>query len=486
MKFLSKKLKLPRWLVVVGVIVAILLIAFLVLRLSGVFDDLAAVYVGRGDSLVAEGAYSAAMREYAYALSLKNLDGNVAYSAYLKRAEILQRKRNYDQAIDELEDATKLRSGRKEAWLMLGQTRLSARQTDAAVAALETARQRDPKDPNVLRLLGLGYFRQGQGNQAEDILRQAIAADPDNQAGYYYLALVLLNKNIADADQLIGESLQREGAFSAGAKQLRSRLDDLQSRAGQTEGTIAVEAYQKILRGWIYAEVGEYEVADRLAEEALLIVPDYRDAWVLQGFCEIERNDFAAAKNSLAQAAAIDPTYGQIAYLQAKAEQGLGRIEAAGALYSKALDLGYRQHQVYLDYANLLIDQSDYSAAEKQLRAAYKIDAHDISGGVELVYLLGKKNNKAQEGLEIALALDRYWQTNHTHALAALGYSLAGEKTAAQNLVDQVIARDSLEPLAYFVRGLNSGDQADFEKAIDRDFTGQIAEWAREHITGNK
>lgn len=486
MNFSPKKIKLPRWLVVVGVIVAILLIAFLVLRLGGVFDEMAAVYVDRGDSLVAEGAYSAAMQEYAYALSLKDLDGKVAYSAYLKRAEILQRKRNYDQATTELTAATKLRSGNKEAWLMLGQVLLSARQTPAAVTALEKARQRDAKDPNILRLLGLGYFRQGKIDQAEEILRQAIAADPSNQAGYYYLALVLLNKDVVGADKLVGESLQREGAFIAGAKQLQSRIADLKSRTGQTEGTIAVEAYQKILRGWIYAEVGENEVAHRLAEEALLIVPDYRDAWVLQGFTEIELKEFSAARESLDKAAEIDPTYGQIAYLQAKVEQGLDQDSAAGELYRKALDLGYRQHQVSLDYARILIKQDNYFEAEKQLRAAYKIDAHDITGGEELVYLLGKKMNKAKEGLEIALALDRYWQTNQTHALAALGYALAGESAAAQNLVDQVIGRDSLEPLAYFVRGLNSGDQADFEKAIDRDFAGLVAEWARDEMKNVK
>ncbi len=478
MNLLPKKIKLPRWLVTVGVIVAILLIAFLVLRLSGVFDEMAAVYVDRGDSLVAEGAYSAAMQEYAYALALKDLDGKVAYSAYLKRAEILQRKRNYDQAIEELTAATKLRSGNKEGWLMLGQVLLSARQTPAAVTALEKAQALDRRDPNILRLLGLAYFRQGQSDKAENVLKQAVEADPSNQAGYYYLALVLLNKDPAAAAELVGQSLQHEGAFSAGAKQLQTRLADLSSRLGQTEGTIAVEAYQKILRGWIYAEVGENEVAHRLAQEALLVVADYRDAWVLKGFTEIELKDFTAAQGSLDKAAEIDPTYGQIAYLRAKAEQGLNQDEAAVTLYRKALDLGYRQHQVYLDYAVLLIKQGNYSEAEKQLRAAYKIDAHDITGGEELVYLLGQKNNKAKEGLEIALALDRYWQTNQTHALAALGYALAGESVAAQNLVDQVIARDSLEPLAYFVRGLIGDDSADFEKAIDRDFDGAVAGWA--------
>lgn len=486
MNFLPKKIKLPRWLVVTGVVVAVLLIAFLVLRLSGVFDDLAAVYVDRGDALVAAGSYSAAMQEYAYALSLKDLDGKVAYSAYLKRAEILQRKRNYNQAIEELTAATKLRSGKKEAWLMLGQVLLSARQTPAAATAMEKAHDRDRKDPNILRLLGLAYFRQGQLDRAEDILRQAVDSDPSSQAGYYYLALVLLNKDPAAAAELVGPSLPHEGAFSAGAKQLQNRIRELQSRTGQTEGTIAVEAYQKILRGWIYAEVGENEAAHRLAEEALLVVSDYRDAWVLKGFTEIELKEFSAARGSLDKAAEIDPTYGQIAYLLAKAAQGLDQDSAAGELYRKALDLGYRQHQVYLDYARLLIKQGDYSEAAKQQRLAYQINPQDITGGEELVYLLGKKVNQAKEGLEIALALDRYWQTNQTHALAALGYTLAGETAAAQNLVDQVIARDSLEPLAYFVRGLLGGNQADFEKAIDRDFEGRVAEWAGEEVKSKR
>lgn len=482
MNFLPRKIKLPRWLVVVGVIVAILLVAFLVLKFSGVFDEMAAIYVDRGDELASQGAYSAAMQEYAYALSLKDLDGQVAYQAYLKRAEILQRKRNYDQALEELTAATNLRPRRAEAWLILGQVALSARQTDRAVAALEKARQIDRRDANALRLLGLGYFRQGKYDLASDVLRQAIDLESASQAGYYYLALVALNQSLAEASDWVEQGLAHEGSFTAGAQQLRTRIKELREKTGQTEAPIAIEAYQKVLQGWIYAEMGEYEAADRLSREALLIVPDYRDALVLNGFCQIELNDFSAAAESLSRAAEIDSTSGQIIYLQAKTAEKQGQPEKATGLYRKALDLGYRQHQVYLDYSRHLIGQQDYIEAEKQLRAAYKLDPKDITGAKMLVYLLGKKMNRAQEASEIALTLDRHWQTSQTQALAAFGYVLAGENLAAQNLVDQVISRDSLEPLAYYVRGLLSGAPEDFEKAIDRDFEGLVAEWAREEI----
>lgn len=486
MRFSLKKIKLPRWLLVIGVIAAILLIAFLVLKLSGTFDELAATYVDRGDRLVAEGAYSEAAQEYAYALTLKDLDGQSAYQAYLKRAEIFQRKRNYSAAIEELTAATKLRSRQRDAWLMLGQVLLSARRTPEAVTALEKARTLDRQHPNTLQLLGLSYFRQGQFGQAQDLLRQAVAAEPENQAGYYYLTLVFLNQNLEESEKMIAESLRREGAFSAGAKQLQNRIGELKRRTGQSEGTMAVDAYQKILRGWIYAEVGESEMARCLAIEALAVVDDYRDAWILKGFSEIELKDFLEAKQSLARATQIDPTYGQVAYLQARTEAALGDIDAAEILYQKALALGYRQYQVYLDYAQLLMSRANYSEAEKPLRAAYKIDPREISGGCRLVYLLGKHLDKAPEGLEIALELDRYWQTGQTHSLVALGYALAGDGTAALNFADQALSHDSLDPLAYFVRGLVREDQAELEKAIDRDFDGQVAEWARERITNNK
>ncbi len=482
MKFSLKKIKFPRWLIIIGVIAAILLVVFLVLKLSGVFDEMAATYVARGDQLVADGAYSEAAQEYAYALALKDLDGQSAYQAYLKRAEIFQRKRNYDAAIEELTAATKLRARQKDAWLMLGQVSLSARLTPAAISALEKARSLDGQDPNILRLLGLGYFRQGQTEKAADLLSRAIAADPENQSGYYYAALVALESDLGRADQWAGDSLKREGSFSAAAQKLQSRIEELSQRAGQTEGTISLEAYQKVLRGWVYAEVGENEVACRLAQEALLLVDNYRDAWVLKGFAEIELRDWAEAESSLSRAAEIDPTYGQVNYLQAKAASGLGSDEEAGALYRKALDLGYRQYQVYLDYARLLIKQQDYQAAVQQLRAAYKIDPWEIAGVEPLVYLLGKYLDQAPAGLEIALALDRHWQTNRTRALSALGYALAGDDATALNFVDQALSRDSLDPLAYFVRGIVNHDPADFERAIDRDFDGQVAEWARAEI----
>src|ERR671934_690830 len=98
-----------------------------------------------------------------------------------------------DQAIAELKEATELDPNRGDTHFHLGTALAEARRWDEAVAAYRKAITQPSL--TVLDLahqnLGLALFHLGRYREAEDALRFALSLDPQLQAAYYNLGLVL-------------------------------------------------------------------------------------------------------------------------------------------------------------------------------------------------------------------------------------------------------------------------------------------------------
>jgi superkiller protein 3 len=98
-----------------------------------------------------------------------------------------------DQAIAEIKEATELDPNRGDTHFHLGTALAEARRWDEAVAAYRKAILLPSL--TVLDLahqnLGLALFHLGRYREAEDALRFALSLDPQLQAAYYNLGLVL-------------------------------------------------------------------------------------------------------------------------------------------------------------------------------------------------------------------------------------------------------------------------------------------------------
>ncbi|GEM_PF-3001586 len=477
--------KIPRWLQIVIVAVVIIAAVILVLKFGGWFDKVAAIYVAQGDAALSERDYSQAMERYAYALSLQHLDGNVAYEAYLKRGQILLAKRNYEQALEELDKATHLRKRRPEAYFLLGQAEQAVFDYDNAVLTLEKAVKYDSDKPEYLVELAKAIFRQGQEvSRADDLLQQAINLDSELQAAYFYRALVVMEDNPEEARQLIAQALDLSGNLTYQVQSAHERILDYQQRIAERSDEEESQSYRKVLTGWTYANVNEAAAAERMADEALEITPDYRDAWQLKGWAQIERGDYTGAITSLTEAYNIDSTSGQTQYLFALAESGLGKTDAALESFAKALTLGYDQRRLRLDYADLLLTSGDKSGAEKQIRAAYKQNRQDTEVVRDLIWFLGAEQvGNDEEIVAIAVRLNKELDNAESESLLALAYLLSGDDEKAADLSDSIIAREPSQALAYYVRGRARGDGADLVKAVDVDFEGTIGAWASAELT---
>jgi tetratricopeptide (TPR) repeat protein len=485
MSWSEKIKKFPLWAKILIAILVALGLVLLILKFSGWFDKVAAVYVKQGDAAVSERNYTEAMRQYELALALKHLDGESAYEAYLRRGKILLGKRHYDAAEQELIAATRLRSRRPEAYLLLGQSQQSVYDYDAAVATLEQGIKQSAGDADIVFELGRAIFRQGkQTDRAEDLFRQALQIDPDFQAAYFYLALSLLENNIEEASGAIKQAITLSGDYTVRAQNIRARIADIKNRLATriNQNDDEALAFQCVLTGWAYAGVGETAAAWRQADKALVINSDYRDAWLLLGWTQIERRDYQTALTSLTEAYNLDPTFGQTQYLFALAETGAGEFSAAAKSFAKALALGYDTRLLRLDFSKLLTTTGDLKEAEKQLRQAYKMNPQDLNTALELVWFLGELSGQPAVSLELAQSLDKQYATIETKAILSLAYALNRDNNRARDLAAAVINKQPNNPLAYYVRGLATGDGADFIKAIDIDTVGIVANWAQSEI----
>ena len=98
-----------------------------------------------------------------------------------------------DQAVAELKRAVDLDPHRGDTYFHLGTALAEARRWDGAVAAYRKA----IAQPSLTvtdyahQNLGLALFHLGRYREAEDALRFALSVDPDLQAAYYNLGLVL-------------------------------------------------------------------------------------------------------------------------------------------------------------------------------------------------------------------------------------------------------------------------------------------------------
>jgi len=136
-----------------------------------------------------------------------------------------------DQAVAELNKAVDLDPHRGDTYFHLGTALAEARRWDGAVAAYRKA----IAQPSLTvtdyahQNLGLALFHLGRFREAEDALRFALSVDPDLQAAYYNLGLVLTAEKRQDEAKAFfrrARQLAPESPFGRAAVERLKALGD--------------------------------------------------------------------------------------------------------------------------------------------------------------------------------------------------------------------------------------------------------------------
>lgn len=193
------------------------------------------------------------------------------------------------------------------------------------------------------------------------------------------------------------------------------------------------------LRARLALAAGDFDTAGQCVERAAALQPKSPSVRFLLGFARYLENDFEKALPALETARRLDPADPRAALYLAMTNEGLGRAEAAIALYEETLRLeerrGNPQPDAAIAYARLLFTLGRFRESADLVDRALKLDLHSRDARYEMGRLLYEKGEyaAAAEQGEKALALaDPGTTDRQIHYLLGRCYLRLGDRARAE------------------------------------------------------
>ena len=143
--------------------------------------------IDKGEVALAAGNTSAAIEAFSGAVALKS----DSMLGYLRRGEAYRRRRELDDALRDLLQASELDPTAPRPLELLGDVNASLLRYDRAAARYQAYLAIDDQSPRVLYKLGLVRYRAGQPAEGVGVLRKALTLDPRFAEAEYVLGLCL-------------------------------------------------------------------------------------------------------------------------------------------------------------------------------------------------------------------------------------------------------------------------------------------------------
>lgn len=349
------------------------------------------------------------------------------------RGEWTDAEREYTAAVEAGGGLTALRK--------LAQAQLQRRNVEAARQTLGTMRSAGARDEDLVLLESIIDLRSGALDDARRLLTDA-AESPQKHYGLALLSLIETRHD--DARAALSTVLGGwEPTLRGYAKVLLAAYEEYDLFDGSPE------THRQTLLARALADVGECELALPMLSSVLATQDDYRDAWIVQGYCQLTTERPDEAKISLERAYAIDPQKPEIQYFLARTFSKLG------------------DHQASVTYLKYAIENGFSPLAEaKRLLAAE-------------AFAIGDSTLALQQLDDIARADGAGIDAYVDFVTAALGVGQKEEAyVSAQSAVaahpDSAVAHDLLGWAAMETKR-NDEARAELQKALDRDPTLQSA-----------
>ena len=210
-------------------------------------------------------------------------------------------------------------------------------------------RKQDAKAPTgfeALHQLGITHYQQGRYEEAEHLLKRAVAAEPRSAEAHSNRAAILLalkrfDEAIASCDQAL----------------------------------ILRPSYPEALsnRGIALLELGRFEEAIVNYDRALAIKPDFADALSNRGYALTELRRFDEAIASCTRATALDPRHASAFSNLGNVLVELRRFDEALASYDQALALNPNFPAAWLGRGNVLLHLKRFDDAREAFNQAIAI-----------------------------------------------------------------------------------------------------------------
>ena len=351
-----------------------------------------------------------------------------------------------------------------------------------------------PKHPDANHNMGVLAVGVGKIQEALPFFKVALMANPSiDQFWLSYINALIKLDRIADAQALLNQA-KDAGSNGEVFDQLEQMLYELSANPkdppleqlqlinncyiqGQLQQALshAAEVLERFpdsaivynIAGASQAGLMQYDAAVDCYKQAVLIKPDYAEAWSNMGNALKDKGDLGAAIESYRQAIKIKPDYAEAYYNMGIALEREGKVEAVIDSYQRAVLINPDYADAYYNLGVTLKDSGDLEAAIESYKWALKIkpdyaEAYSNMGNA----LQDKGDSKAAvESYKGALKI----KPDYAEAYYNMGVALngKGDSEAAIESYKEALKIKPDYPEAYNNMGNALKDTGDPEAAIE-------------------
>lgn len=421
--------------VVAPIVLALLCVAALIVFLwwqlksaSGLLGNV--IHTGTGDTVAQEDTLLDDIDPRDEAL-LKLRQGDL----HALRGEWADAEKSYQESVNAGGGLSSLRK--------LAKAQLQRRQFDAVRDTIKKLRSADAREEDMLLLESSVLIRTGELVRAREMLEKA-AESPQKNYGMAMLSLIEGNHTAAQ-EQLKLVEQGWDPLLRSYAKVLLGAYDEYALFPESTDAHLI----SLLSRG--LAQVDECELALPLLSQVTHSMENYRDAWIVQGFCELSTERPEQALASLEHAYSIDPQKPEIQYFLARTYAALGQHDNAITFLEYAIINGFYPEQearMLLAKEALTVGKADVALTQyEEMTAAPDATIETYEGFVAVAVAL----QKTEEAHLKAMEATEKWKTD------AKAFELLGTAAAANGKNDE--ARDAFERALDLNPGLISAQE---------------------------
>lgn len=406
--------------------------------------------------------------------------------SYIKSAEVLKKKHDYDGAIEILENGKDFASEPQLIYQSLGE--LYSLKGDYIQAEASFRKSMGSNGSNAKSVEGLAgsLILQSKYEEAEKVLAD-FGGNKDELARIKYLLAILQAKELDIAKETIDSAGVNLDDYPELGK-LNSAIEEAKASEDNK-----IEDLMNI--SYVAIDGGDSAYALPLLSEAIKENEYYYGAHMYSGYVYLKIGQFDKAKDFLLKAVSLDSKNKDVLKFLAECYVGLNAQKDAIDTYNSLVSLAPKDSEVRKSYIDALLKFDTKDKAKEQTVALIGIDA-SISNRILLTKISLKLEDfaSANEQITLASGSEEYKTAKDDLKAEVLSYKgwilyEEGEKAAGLETLEQSLRLIETNPLTHLYLGIvlkETEEPVDakthLERAIDLDFSGEISNEARKEL----
>lgn len=352
----------------------------------------------------------------------------------LRQGDVLALQGRYGEAEKAYQQAVDAGGG-LTALKKLAQAQLQRRNIDGAKKTIDAIQGAGAKEEDILLLKVIVALRTGDTQGAASLLQGA----DDSPQKQYGLALIDISQGKHDDAKQSLASVQNgwEPVLRQYADVLMGAYNDYAAFPEQDA------LYLNTLLSRALAQVQECELSLPLLSQVISQSADYRDAWIVKGYCELTTERYQDALNSLERAYTLDPENASVQYFLGRTYAALGDHKNAQTFLTYAIRNGFQPERearrLMIEEARKSGDAQTALSAQQALIALPDAEREDFQSYVAAA--LGANQNQA--AYEAGVTATQKWPDD-AYLLELLGHaaSALGKKDEAKTAYEKALSID--------------------------------------------